>query len=98
MARLGGDEFALFLPGTDLAGAHLFAPKLLDLLRAAMEAGTWPVTVSLGAVVFTAPPSSLDEAIHLADQAMYRVKIAGKNNSRVAAWPEPDPTGPDQSC
>lgn len=97
VARLGGDEFALFLPSTDLAGARQFAPKLLDMLRAAMEAGGWPVMASLGAVAFAAVPPTLDGAIHLADQAMYQVKNAGKNGCRVFAWPEPDPTNPSQT-
>jgi diguanylate cyclase (GGDEF)-like protein len=87
VARLGGDEFALYLPATDLSGARLFAPKILGLLRAAFEAGAWPVTVSLGAVAFAVPPSGLDQAIHLADVTMYRVKNSGKNNIQVTAWP-----------
>lgn len=85
VARIGGDEFALLLSGTDPAGAQAVIPKIRSSLVAAMQNRRWPVTFSIGVVTFTAPPSSVDAMIHLADELMYAVKSNGKNAVRYEA-------------
>lgn len=47
-----------------------------------LREGGWPVTCSIGAVTFLAPPVSVDEIIKHADDMMYSVKNAGKNGIR----------------
>jgi diguanylate cyclase (GGDEF)-like protein len=44
-----------------------------------MQQNHWPVTFSIGAVTFLAPPESLQEMIKRADEAMYSAKASGKN-------------------
>ena len=82
-ARIGGDEFALLLTETGEDEALLALSHLRSKLHAAMSAANWPVTFSVGAVAFITPPASADQAIKLADTAMYEVKQGGKNNLRV---------------
>jgi diguanylate cyclase (GGDEF)-like protein len=79
VARVGGDEFALLLPNTDLDGAQNVISKLEHHLREKMRSGSSPVTCSIGAVTFSKPPVSVDEALRAADGLMYKVKREGKN-------------------
>lgn len=78
VARIGGDEFALLLPETDAAGAQIAVNRLLLRLRQSLDAQQWPVTVSVGLVTFTEPPTSVDELLCLADEAMYVAKFEKK--------------------
>jgi diguanylate cyclase (GGDEF)-like protein len=78
-ARLGGDEFVVLLPETDQEALRVVADRLQQALLLEMDKHRWPVTFSIGAVTFDQSPSSVEEMIRLADQAMYRVKTAGKN-------------------
>jgi diguanylate cyclase (GGDEF)-like protein len=78
VARLGGDEFAVLLPETDRFSAAAALGKLRSSLDAAMKQRNWPVTFSIGAVTFQAPPESLQEMISAADEAMYTAKNSGK--------------------
>ena len=79
VARLGGDEFALLLPDTDAGGAREGIEKVRQLLRESLDFAGFPVTCSVGAVTFSSPPSSTDEAVRAADHLMYQVKSQGKN-------------------
>ncbi len=80
--RLGGEEFAVLLPGTDIAGAHLFAERL----RRAVEqyrnsdAATEPsITVSIGLTLLEVDDHSSDTPLARADAALYRAKQNGRN-------------------
>jgi diguanylate cyclase (GGDEF)-like protein len=79
VARVGGDEFALLLLNTDLTGAQSVISKLEQSLREKMRSEISPVTCSIGAVTFSKPPVSADEALKAADGVMYKVKREGKN-------------------
>ena len=80
IGRLGGDEFAILLPETTCSGAATMFKNLREgLLKEARER-VWPIGFSIGVAVFRTVPSSVDEAIKLADALMYRVKNGGKNN------------------
>ncbi|HNV46779.1 MAG TPA: diguanylate cyclase [Spirochaetota bacterium] len=80
-ARLGGDEFAVLLPLDDFPAAQAaiarIRERLLDTVR-----GTWPVTFSVGAITYAAPPSTVSEMVTAADELMYGVKKSGKNDIR----------------
>lgn len=80
VGRLGGDEFAVFLPETDYAGAQQLFGKIREELPRDSAGGGRQVGFSIGVAVFSRVPSTIDEALKIADQLMYRVKKAGKNN------------------
>lgn len=80
VGRLGGDEFAVFLPETDYAGAQQLFGKIREELPRDSAGGGRHVGFSIGVAVFSRVPSTIDEALKIADQLMYRVKKAGKNN------------------
>jgi diguanylate cyclase (GGDEF)-like protein len=82
--RYGGEEFALLLP--DLA---IHPADLGERLRRAVaeepvgtNGGPLPVTVSVGVCTFEPGLHSLNQALNLADVALYRAKKEGRN--RVA--------------
>lgn len=91
-ARLGGDEFALWLEDTDADGAAAKARHLIDgagmLARAAgipADAPLTPLGLSVGIAI--ADPDiaeTLEQLMHRADDAMYRVKHSSKNGYRIA--------------
>jgi diguanylate cyclase (GGDEF)-like protein len=82
VARMGGDEFALLLPNTSTDAARKLLDKLLKVLTRSMRQNRWPVTFSIGAVTFIAPPESVDQMVKRADEIMYSVKQSGKDRLR----------------
>ena len=78
-ARVGGDEFAALVTITDMSTASRVGERIRAALQAAMKAGGWAVSASIGAVTFRVPPPSAREAMSAADAAMYAAKQAGKN-------------------
>ncbi len=88
VARLGGDEFAILLPQATSEAASLYLLKVREQLLEAMQAHSWPVTVSIGAITCAQAPGSVAEAVQLADRLMYAVKQSGKNNIRHEVYPK----------
>ncbi len=80
VARLGGDEFADLFPETDYEEARSLTQNIRPHLLDAMKQNKWPVTFSIGTLVFSKPLDSTREMIKAADNLMYRVKKGGKNN------------------
>jgi diguanylate cyclase (GGDEF)-like protein len=91
LARLGGDEFALLLPETGPAEARPAVEKVRAQLSAAMRAGQWPVTFSMGVVVCPAAPPAADELVRAADNLMYTVKHDSKDSVRFEDYQGPAP-------
>jgi diguanylate cyclase (GGDEF)-like protein len=91
-ARLGGDEFALLLPETGAYAAELLLQRVRVALLREMQTSepSWAVTFSIGAVSVLGNPSSTEELVRAADQAMYRVKKSGKDGLFVGTY-EPQP-------
>jgi diguanylate cyclase (GGDEF)-like protein len=87
VARYGGEEFAVVLPATELseAGVLEFCRKTVADLQIAHEDSSVAdyVTVSLGActVVPSASSGNFESALKLADQALYRAKLEGRNRA-----------------
>jgi len=87
VARLGGDEFVALLP--DLHG-----PEILETVAAAMvealarpfelPVGAVRISVSIGVACFPSHGETTTELLRRADEAMYRVKKAGRNNYAFA--------------
>lgn len=82
VARLGGDEFAILLPATDYNNAQMACNKIKSHVLEEMAKANWPVTMSMGVVIFDKPPAGIDEVLNLADRFMYSVKKNGKNDIR----------------
>jgi diguanylate cyclase (GGDEF)-like protein len=81
VGRLGGDEFAglLSASSTDPDRLRHAAWRLTDLLAAPIPVGGHTVRVSVSAGMAGVPAaSSLSDALHHADAAMYRSKHGGR--------------------
>ncbi len=83
-ARYGGEEFAAILPGTDSAGAKNMAERLRRTIMATpftVNGRTLNVTVSIGITTIAGAADKKESLIERADQALYRAKKAGRNQS-----------------
>lgn len=78
-ARIGGDEFAVVLMHTHERDGEVFCAHLLSTLAPVMEKHGLYLTASIGCKTFKEPPSSVIEALKLADHAMYAAKHSGKH-------------------
>jgi diguanylate cyclase (GGDEF)-like protein len=92
VARLGGDEFAILMPETGRDVAEVILQKVRKINLEIMRNHGWPVTLSIGVVTFTSPPSTVDETLRISDQLMYSAKNNGKNSIRhevfgAREWP-----------
>jgi diguanylate cyclase (GGDEF)-like protein/hemerythrin-like metal-binding protein len=83
LARWGGEEFIVLCPATTLAGATMLAEKV----RQAVEGRAFPrvgmVTISLG-VAQHHRSEGLDAWIRRADEALYRAKMRGRNQTEAS--------------
>jgi diguanylate cyclase (GGDEF)-like protein len=86
VARFGGDEFAIFMPETDDSRALQVATRIHHFIR------SHPVpnldrnitcTVSVGIASYAAQRDvmSIDALLEQADQALYKAKQAGRNQT-----------------
>jgi len=92
IARFGGEEFCVLLPDTTTGAAAQVAERVR--VAVGNETGVLPeaVTVSVGvaAVEGSRTPMELAVVLALADQALYRAKLEGRNTVRVQGPAEPD--------
>jgi len=84
--RYGGEEFAVLCRSISLHDASVMAERLRALVAATAfvyEAGTIPVTISIGVAAYPeVPVTNAVELIAAADEALYTAKRSGRN--RVA--------------
>ncbi|MBI5248274.1 MAG: diguanylate cyclase [Desulfomonile tiedjei] len=88
VGRYGGEELVIALPGCDESGAYNFAERVRTALCEKpidTSEGPVPVTISLGAAVFSGDSKTdADALIRSADSALYAAKEAGRNCVRTA--------------
>jgi len=73
-ARMGGDEFAILMPSTTRDEAEVVVQRIRERLLSLSASHEWPVTFSIGVIVYQSIPDSVDEMIRGADNLMYEVK------------------------
>ncbi|WP_052050536.1 diguanylate cyclase [Leptolyngbya sp. KIOST-1] len=97
LARYGGEEFILLMPETDQAQAWVGAERLRQVIAATpFDSGSGPlaVTASVGISCWfaRAEPNGMpslphiDDLISKADQALYRAKQSGRNQTQAETW------------
>ncbi len=80
--RLGGEEFGALLPDTGIGGAEKHAERLCRTIsgKSFQVRGTKiHLSVSIGVVGYREGIKSFDDLLRLADNAMYRAKVNGRN-------------------
>lgn len=90
IGRYGGEEFLLVLPQADAQGALAFAERLRKRVAAMQiryEADRFQLTISLGVAVIDPADTSPEGWLERADQALYRAKYAGRNQTVLASVP-----------
>ncbi len=83
-ARIGGEEFNLLLPGVDSKGAGIAAERIRKSIENQVIETIGGITASIGVATFLEHSDRIDELIELADQAMYKAKINGRNQVQIA--------------
>ena len=83
-ARIGGEEFDLLLAGVDSKGACIAAERIRKSIESQVLDTIGGVTASIGVATFLEHSDRIDELIELADQAMYKAKLNGRNRVEIA--------------
>ncbi len=82
-ARIGGEEFNVMLPGVDSCGAMIAAERIRVAIEATPLEKIGNVTASIGVATFLEHSKNVFDLTELADQAMYRAKINGRNQVQM---------------
>ena len=92
VGRIGGEEFALIMGGVNGQMAHDICDRIRRQIETGSRQGACPpcegVTVSVGGVCACAD-TGLAHLLTKADEAMYRVKAAGRNGVLLQLEPGP---------
>jgi diguanylate cyclase (GGDEF)-like protein len=79
-ARLGGEEFAVLMPGSDRAGAEVFAERVRHALAAYDDPSLPEVRVSAG-ITATVVPIDVETMLERVDCALYAAKRGGRDRT-----------------
>lgn len=92
IGRLGGEEFGVLLPKCEAKDGKAVAERLRYALRSlpirCRDGTTLQVTASFGGVTLT-QPTKLDDALRVADEAMYASKEGGRDRVTWAGAASP---------
>lgn len=92
VGRLGGEEFGVFLPDVGEAEAVEVAERIRKTILASRFAPggvRWGLSASVGLAVFDRP-IGFSELFRLADQRLYRAKMAGRNRVETTKTSDED--------
>jgi diguanylate cyclase (GGDEF)-like protein len=81
-ARYGGEEFAVILPGCTVEESGIAAERIRR--RASASTAIPDVTLSAGAATFPNDARDASELVRMADAALYRSKLAGRDRLTIA--------------
>jgi diguanylate cyclase (GGDEF)-like protein/PAS domain S-box-containing protein len=90
VARLGGDEFVMLLEQLqEPADSQAITDKILNNVRreVTIDGHVLHITTSLGGAFYSGEDMSPDDLIAVADEALYKAKQAGRNQSYWAQKP-----------
>jgi len=82
--RYGGEEFVIILLHRGKDETRALAEELrkkVETLKLEIEGGFTGVTISLGHATYPDDSTSIDELIKHADEALYRAKEGGRNQT-----------------
>ncbi|MCD9021500.1 sensor domain-containing diguanylate cyclase [Cohnella silvisoli] len=82
--RFGGEEFIALIANADAEEAYLVAERIHNMLEQKVNPVGQPITVSQGIAQYSSILDSVEELIHLADQALYKAKESGRNRTIIA--------------
>jgi len=88
--RYGGDEFAILFPDTEREQAFLAMERIRIAIEGQQSFGDGEdaiaeqITISGGIASYPIDGNTESEVLRKADQAMYRAKLIGRNNIRLA--------------
>ena len=85
LCRAGGEEFLVLLPGVSVVAAQQTAERLRQAIAGQPFAPVGTLTVSLGVAHFPTFHADVEQALRLADKALYLAKEQGRN--RVVVYP-----------
>lgn len=88
IARYGGEEFAIISPDAETGTALFVAERLRQAVEGSQfeQAHTQPggrLTISVGVAIAPIHAKTADDLIQRADEALYRAKRGGRNQSRL---------------
>jgi len=86
IGRFGGDEFLVVLPTTSKVIAKRIAEEILQSIRdhkIYIEANTYTITASIGAVTFPDDSRTAEDLFSKADKALYQTKRQGRDGVTV---------------
>lgn len=92
VGRLGGEEFGVYLPNAGDAEAAEIAERIrrtIHACRFAPDGVHWRLSASVGGAVFDRP-IEFSELFRIADQRLYRAKMAGRNRVEMIRVGEED--------
>jgi len=87
VGRYGGEEFIVLAPETDGESALIVGERIRSSVQKQSEEGVGipAVTISIGVATTRAVEAAhFEDLIHLADEALYSAKKAGRNQVKVA--------------
>ena len=87
-ARYGGEEFAVILPGCGPEEARDIAERLRRSVSQAPS--VVPITASAGVATYPSHAGDADTLVRAADEALYRSKHAGRNQTSVSEGVPPE--------
>lgn len=79
VARLGGDEFALIISDAGKEAAREAVNRIHRQLTNLMNANNWALSFSIGVLICSEHPKTVNEILKIADELMDFVKSNGKN-------------------